>query len=41
VQAGYSHFFVGDYVKQSVDSVPANGGAVDADYFYMMGTFHF
>jgi hypothetical protein len=41
VQAGYSHFFVGDYVRQSVDSVAANGGAVDADYFYMMVTFNF
>lgn len=34
VQAGYGHFFAGDYVRQSVNSVPANGGVVDADWFY-------
>jgi len=41
LQAGYSHFFPGDYVKQSVDSVPANGGRKDANYFYLMSTFRF
>ncbi len=41
LQAGYSHFFPGDYVKQSVASVPANGGAVAADYFYAMTTLKF
>jgi hypothetical protein len=40
-QAGYSHFFLGDYVRQSVDSVPTNGGTVDADYVYVMTTFRF
>jgi hypothetical protein len=41
VQAGYSHFFVGDYIRQSVNSVSANGGTVDADYFYMLAKFNF
>lgn len=41
LQAGYSHFFVGDYVTQSVNSVPANGGAVDADFFYLQTKFVF
>lgn len=41
LQAGYSHFFVGDYIRQSVESVPANGGAVDADYFYVQTKFNF
>lgn len=41
LQAGYGHFFVGDYVKQSVGSVPANGGAVDADWVYTQLTFTF
>jgi len=35
LQAGYGHFFVGDYIKESVSSVPANGGAVDANFFYV------
>jgi hypothetical protein len=35
VQLGYGHFFVGDYIKQSASSVPANGGAVDADWLYL------
>jgi hypothetical protein len=41
LQAGYSHFFTGDYIRQSVNSVAANGGAVDADYFYAMTTLRF
>jgi hypothetical protein len=35
LQCGYGHFFVGDYVRQSVESVPANGGAVDANWVYV------
>ncbi|MBI4660737.1 MAG: alginate export family protein [Verrucomicrobia bacterium] len=31
-QAGYGHFFVGDYVKDSLQGV---GGASDADYIYV------
>ncbi|MCX6898849.1 MAG: alginate export family protein [Verrucomicrobia bacterium] len=41
VQAGYGHFFVGDYIKQSVGSVAANGGAVDANFVYVQTTFSF
>ncbi|MFO1501731.1 MAG: alginate export family protein [Verrucomicrobiota bacterium] len=41
LQAGYSHFFVGDYVRQSVSSVAANGGAVDADFLYVQAKFNF
>jgi hypothetical protein len=39
VQGGYSHFFVGDYVKQSL-SAPGFG-AVDANYLYLQATFKF
>ena len=41
LQAGYGHFFVGDYIKQSVGSVAANGGAVDADFVYIQTTLKF
>lgn len=41
VQAGYGHFFVGDYIRQSVNSVPANGGTTGADWFYAQLTFNF
>lgn len=34
VQLGYGHFFPGTYIRQSVNSVAANGGVVDADWFY-------
>jgi hypothetical protein len=40
-QLGYGHFFVGDYINQSVGSVPANGGAVDADWVYVQAKFSF
>jgi hypothetical protein len=32
---GYGHFFVGDCIHQSINSVPANGRAEDANWFYM------
>jgi hypothetical protein len=35
LQAGFAHFFVGDYIEQSVGSVPANGGAVDANFCFV------
>lgn len=41
LQLGYGHFFVGDYIKQSVSSVPANNGAVDANWFYAQMRFNF
>ena len=41
LQLGYGHFFVGDYIKQSVDAVPANGGSCDANWFYTQMTFRF
>jgi len=41
LQAGYGHFFVGDYIKESVGSVPANGGAVDANWCYVQARFNF
>ena len=41
LQAGYGHFFVGDYIKQSVGTVPANGGAVDADWVFVQTTINF
>lgn len=41
LQVGYGHFFVGDYVKESIATVPANGGAVDADWVYAQATVNF
>jgi len=41
LQAGYGHFFVGDYIRQSVAAVPANGGAVDANWGYVQMTIAF
>ncbi|MCX7826287.1 MAG: alginate export family protein [Verrucomicrobiae bacterium] len=41
VQAGYGRYFVGDYIKQSVGSVAGNGGAVDANWFYVQARFNF
>lgn len=38
VQAGYGHFFVGEYVKNSLTSA---GGATDADYLYLQMVFNF
>lgn len=41
LDAGYGHFFVGDYVRQSVRSVAANRGAVEADWCYVQTTISF
>jgi hypothetical protein len=41
LQVGYGHFFAGDYIKDSVGSVPANGGHTDADWFYVQATINF
>jgi hypothetical protein len=38
VQAGYGHFFVGDYVKDSLSDV---GGAEDANWAYLQAVFNF
>ncbi len=38
---GYAHFFAGDYIEDSVESVPANGGAKDADWAYAQLTVTF
>jgi hypothetical protein len=40
-QIGYGHFFVGTYIRQSVESVAANGAAVDADLVYVQANFRF
>lgn len=37
-QAGFGHFFVGDYLKNSLKPV---GGATDANWFYAQLTFNF
>ncbi len=39
LEAGYGHFFAGDYIKQSLSS-PAFG-ARDADYLYLQATISF
>ncbi|MFA6560353.1 MAG: alginate export family protein [Verrucomicrobiia bacterium] len=41
LEVGCGHFFVGDYIKQSVGSVAANGAAVDANWVYVQTTFNF
>jgi hypothetical protein len=41
LQVGYGHFFTGDYIRKSVSTVPANGGATDADWFYVQLRFNF
>jgi hypothetical protein len=38
VQAGFGHFFVGDYVK---NSLAASGGAADASFLYAQFTLNF
>jgi len=39
VEAGYGHFFVGDYVKQSLSA--STHGSTDADYVYVQATLNF
>jgi hypothetical protein len=41
LQAGYGHFFVGDYIKESVATVAANGGAADANWVFVQTTINF
>lgn len=41
VRAGYGHFFIGEYVRRSVNSVPANGGGEGADWVYTQFCFNF
>ncbi len=41
LRAGYGHFFVGDYIRQSIDSVAADGGALDANWFYIQASVRF
>jgi hypothetical protein len=41
LQCGYGHFFTGKYIRQSVNSVPANGGATDANWIYLQAKFTF
>jgi len=38
LRIGYGHFFVGDYIRDSLASV---GGATDADFLYIQTTFNF
>lgn len=41
LETGYGHFFVGDYIRQSVRSVAANGDAMDANWCYVQTTISF
>jgi hypothetical protein len=41
VRTGYGHFFIGDYIRRSINSVPANGGAVGANWLYMQISMDF
>ncbi|MEO6035446.1 MAG: alginate export family protein, partial [Verrucomicrobiota bacterium] len=38
MQAGYGHFFVGDYIKNSLSKT---SGATDADWVYLQMTVNF
>lgn len=41
LQVGYGHFFPGDYVKDSINSVPANAGTSGADWVYVQTVINF
>ena len=41
LQLGAGHFFAGEYIKQSVNSVPANGGSSDANWCYLQARLKF
>jgi hypothetical protein len=41
LRGGYGRFFVGDYIRRSINSVPANGGTADANWFYMQISMDF
>ncbi len=40
-QFGYGHFFAGDYIRRSAESVPANRGAADANWVYVQAKLSF
>ncbi|MDB6134370.1 MAG: hypothetical protein JWM59_2613 [Verrucomicrobiales bacterium] len=41
LQVGYGHFFPGDYIKDSINSVPANAGTTGADWVYVQTLINF
>jgi hypothetical protein len=41
LEAGYGHFFSGDYIEQSVGSKSANGHTLDANWVYVQTAFSF
>jgi hypothetical protein len=41
LRAGYGRFYVGDYIRRSINSVPANGRAAGANWFYMQVSMDF
>lgn len=41
LQLGYGHFFAGSYIKESIATLPAGGGTVDADWVYAQAIFNF
>lgn len=41
LQIGYGHFFPGNYIRDTAATVPANGGAVDAHWFYVQALLRF
>ncbi|MES2708443.1 MAG: alginate export family protein [Verrucomicrobiota bacterium] len=41
IQLGYGHFFPGDYVKESIRSVPSNNGVTGADWVYVQTVINF
>ena len=41
VRIGFGRFFTGPYIRRSVNPVPANGGAVNANWLYMQFSLDF
>ena len=41
IQIGDGHFFTDSYIECSAGRVPQNGGARDADWFYVQTSFTF
>ena len=41
IQIGYGQFFTDSYIERSAGRVPQNGGARDANWFYVQASFTF
>jgi hypothetical protein len=41
MRLGYGHFFIGEYIRQSINAVSSSDGAEGADWFYSQFSFNF